>query len=243
MPGRFVDLYDERYHPQFPGGVPGAQRFAVGGGSPPNGGAGGELRNTLIDQFPDAEVYSGGFTSIAVPSGYTVPSGQTALYGLASVESDKDTDGEFGLMAVRGHTIATDNTAANASAWGTANGLGAFVLVGRNLGTTPGQWVNMTTAIPSLGGETDTGQRSGFRSKIVAMVAFPPGSQASGSEAAFIGAQSFSPSAPRFRSGDRLEIALAVIGSQIQAAADDTIQGFAQVDCVVGVSRSEGYRN
>lgn len=190
-----------------------------------------DQRSPLADLLPTFRVVRAWATRIAIPSGFTVPSGHSAWYGLASLRIPGDFGQDFALSAVRIEQAATDNAGGGGEfvSWGDTMGSSAAVVVGTRLPIQSGSW---TTAVADVVGVETSGApilTTNHPRELIVEQSFPPGGYADATPNKWTIVQEFGAFVYRLTSGDALDVALVLNGAQAQAGANKTLR------CHIGV--------
>lgn len=203
--------------------------------------AGKATRSPLTDIFPHVSMsIDGGFADIPVPAGTlsSLPTGFSAYYPLIDLSVD-----QLGQeLLLFGFDLTAESTHANATGndviWGDTKGRQAAIVIGDGNLPITGKttWTAGPSSIPGLEATTSIVQSSSGR--VIDYQTFPPGSQADAIPFKVDWSRRYSPWVYRFPFGSRLQAALVVRGSQIQAGAgaSKTLRGSAIIRLRCGLT-------
>lgn len=207
---------------------------------------GERTRSPFTDIFPVKKTLTGGFDTIPIPAGFTVPTGEAAWYPLIDVVPYDIFGMEIGLFGVTVEFISTNNADANPvglgeAAWGTKRGTKAAIVVGTGLApwdlATPA-WIANSSFLPGVNKTLVTDDEHYLFS-----TGFPPGSYNDAIPFKYTTSKQWQPYVARFQDGVRLQAALVIDGAQAQAGAGDDVIGYAQVQLDLGMTTTiTGYK-
>lgn len=193
----------------------------------------------LASQLPSFDTEEVFFHQIRVPDGTSIPSGQSAIYGLRRLRVPDDTGEEIGFLGADFHLLPTDVDAAGSVAsgggtalgWGDTRGMAAAVIVGRSLDMVEGAWKGTAVYLPGLETSSPCLTSRAGQTKYLLRRWFPAGKWNDTTPNKY---QQFVPVAgfvERVTQGETLDVALVVRGSQIVNASGSvkSIVGLASI--------------
>jgi hypothetical protein len=185
-------------------------------------------RSPLTDILPPAVNYRAWATYIPVPAGLTIGTQEAAWYGLRRRTIDAERFQEICVTGVHMCLLPADTvggplagsplpSGAPFLAWGDTTGLGAAVVVGKNLPfSEAGVWTSAPHSIPGLDyGNASTGSDQSLRSgetaaTYIAVTSFPTGSFRDTSPNKAFPRWNFQPHAIRLVGGESLDVAFVI---------------------------------
>jgi hypothetical protein len=210
-------------------------------------------RSPLVNILPPVRMELAGATWIAVPSGLVAPSGSAAWYGLRRLTIGPSR-ADLQLTAVA-MTLLPPDTVGGAfggsplptlfpfRAWGDSTGLGAAVVVGRNLPIEPNAWTFNPAGIPGIdwggGGIQQQASLTSLNSMpdYIAVGTFPTGSLRDVAPNKVWARWNFQPHAHRVTEGQTLDVALVVRSGTVAAlGADHALACYIDVQLVLGLT-------
>jgi len=201
-------------------------------------------KSPFSESLPQFVVERAYFHGIATP--VTTAWTNEGWYGLRSIRP-KDFGAEFAFAGCAMTLLPSDSDggaltgfATTPIGWGDTRGLGAAIVVGKNLGITQGAWTDKPAYIPGI----DFGDASpnanglvtptGSFHKYLVIQGFPTGKFRDTAPNKPPFRWSFAPHLHRFAGADSLDVALVVRGSIINNIAAGTIVGLAEIDLTIG---------
>jgi len=196
---------------------------------------GGRSLITLLG--PNVQTVRAGFYKIAIPSGFTVNTGESAWYKLRSIDpvADGQIPTEFALTGIRVEMSSADvdgtgtGSAGSACAWGDIRGVMAAIVIGRRLPGAVGVWTSALCYIAGIEDASNNVVPAGAPDYIFE-TGFPSGKWSDTTPGKGLAAYSYSPDQIIFPQGyGSLDVSLVVRGSQVQAGANLNLVGLARV--------------
>lgn len=219
-----------------------------GGGDTP---ARQSSRSPFVDTLPQFRVIRAYATSIPVGAAEVIPTGMDAWFGLRRVRVKEDFGQEFSLTGCAMELLPSDSAAGaltgytTPKAWGDTRGLGAAIVIGKNLPMTPNAWTGAPSWIPGIAfGDAAPHGRSllndpGSMPEYFVQAGFPTGTFRDTAPNKPPLRWSFAPHVARCTLGETFDIALVVRRSQINALGSaGELACLINVACTVGLSLS-----
>ena len=208
-------------------------------GSEPMGGPEPDGRPRILDVLEPFIAVDAFATLAAIPGGFTIPAGQSALFGLVNATIGETLADNQVLQASAMTMLPCNpdgvavNGEASPAAWGTDLGLGAAVVVGVDLPIKLGEWTGGSVYLPGV--ETAGDTRLNGESKYLDHWTFPTGKIGTAPVQKVTVPRNYAPNAFRLIEGDRLCVALVLRRATAIAAAGGNWSGLVDLRLQMGV--------
>jgi hypothetical protein len=199
-----------------------------------------KTRSSLTDIFPTfVEAITGGFSEIAIPAltFSALTAGYSGWYPLIDL-SIEDVGQELLLFGYTLTQSSTDSTTVTNAVWGDKRGESAAIVIGDGRLPITGinRWVQAPCSIPGIEATTAGKLVQSDRGKYIAWHKFPQGNYGDAIPFKTNLPRQFAPFVWRFGFGTRIQVALVVRGTQIQAGAGKTLFGDCSIQLHMGAT-------